>query len=139
MKVVLDEGAYLPARAHPSDAGLDLYSREEDFLLWPGHNHKFDTGVHIELPKGTCGLIFSRSGLMTNYDIIAAGNGVIDETYTGSIGVKIYNMGTNAYRFIKGERIAQLVITEAKKPELEVVEYLNQTERGNNGFGSTGR
>ena len=139
MKVVLDDGAHLPTRAHPEDAGLDLYSREEEFWLWPGHNHKFDTGVHIELPKGTCGLIFSRSGLMTNYDIVAAGNGVIDEKYTGSIGVKIYNMGSKGYHFIKGERIAQLVITEAKKPELELVDSLDKTERGDNGFGSTGR
>lgn len=139
MKVKLDEGAHIPTRAYPSDAGLDLYSRDEEFWLWPGHNHTFDTGVHIELPPGMCGLIFSRSGLLTNYNIVAAGNGVIDETYRGSIGVKVYNMGSEGYHFVKGERVAQLVIVEAKKPELEVVDELSETDRGEHGFGSTGK
>ena len=65
MKVVLDEGAYMPERAHPTDAGLDLRTREA-FCLWPGHHHTFDTGVHIEIPAGCFGHIESKSGLNVN-------------------------------------------------------------------------
>ena len=86
-----------------------------------------------------CGLVFSRSGLHFEHDIVAAGNGVIDETYRGSIGAKVYNMGKESYHFQRGERVAQLVIVEAKKPKLEAVDSLDQTDRGDNGFGSTGR
>ena len=88
MKIKLEPGAIMPVRAYPTDAGLDLASRDEDFMLWPGASYVFDTGVHIQFPEGTCGLIMSRSGLNINYGIVAAGNGVIDQTYTGSIGVK---------------------------------------------------
>ena len=139
MKVKLDEGATMPTRGYPTDAGLDLYSRDGEFFLLPGHSYIFDTGVHLDLPAGTCGLIFSRSGLHFEHDIVAAGNGVIDETYRGSIGAKVYNMGKESYHFQRGERVAQLVIVEAKKPKLEAVDSLDQTDRGDNGFGSTGR
>lgn len=136
MKVVLDEGAYMPERAHPTDAGLDLRCRE-DFILWPWHHHTFDTGIHIELPHGYFGKVESKSGLNVNDNVVSCG-GVIDEGYTGSIAVKLYNFGKRDKIFHAGDKIAQLVIQPYLAPELELVEELAETERGNSGFGSTG-
>lgn len=136
MKIMLDEGAILPTRAHDQDAGLDLYSREEQIIL-PGESAVFDTGVHIAFPVGTFGQLFSKSGLNVNYNIVSCG-GTIDEGYTGSIRVKLYNLGDKPYMIRKGQKICQLVIMPCLKPELEVVDSLEETERGENGFGSTG-
>ena len=137
MKVMLDSpDAILPTRAHDQDAGLDLYSREEQIIL-PGESAVFDTGVHIAFPVGTFGQLFSKSGLHINYDITCAG-GTLDEGYTGSIRVKLYNMGHKPYMIRKGQKIVQLVIMPCEKPKLEVVDSLTETDRGNNGFGSSG-
>jgi dUTP pyrophosphatase len=136
MKIMLDPGAILPTRAHPQDAGLDLYSREEQIIL-PGESAVFDTGVHIELPPGTFGQLLSKSGLNVYYNVVSCG-GTIDEGYTGSINVKLYNLGQKPYMIRKGQKICQLVIIPCVKPELEVVDSLNETDRGNNGFGSSG-
>ena len=139
MRVVLDEGAVLPQRAHGTDAGLDLFSREEK-LIYPGSGTVFDTGVHVELPAGTYGKIESRSGLNMNEDVVSCG-GVIDEGYTGSIRVKLYNLSNRygrPYKVEKGQKIAQLVIMPCLRPELEECEALSETERGDKGFGSTG-
>lgn len=136
MRIMLDEGATLPHRAHPDDAGLDLYSREEQIIL-PGESAVFDTGVHVELPSGTFGKLESKSGLHINYDIICAG-GTLDCGYTGSIRVKLYNMGHKPYMIRKGQKIVQMVIIPCLQPELEVVDELSETERGSDGFGSTG-
>ena len=135
MKIMLDPGAVLPSRAHDQDAGLDLYSREEKIIL-PGDSAVFDTGIHVELPEGTFGKLESKSGLHIKYDIICAG-GTLDEGYTGSIHVKLYNMGHKPYMVRKGQKIVQMVIMPCLKPELEVVDSLSETERGSDGFGST--
>jgi dUTP pyrophosphatase len=136
MKIVLDNGAILPQRAHNTDAGLDLYSREEQIIL-PGESAVFDTGVHIELPVGTFGQLFSKSGLNVKYNVVSCG-GTIDEGYTGSIRVKLYNLGDKPYMIRERQKICQLVIMPCLKPELEVVDRLEETERGGKGFGSTG-
>ena len=139
MKVKLDPGAKMPTRAHETDAGLDLYSRETVRLL-PGRCAIFDTGVHIELPHGYYGKIESKSGLNINQGIVSCG-GVIDEGYTGSIVVKLYNLESPdgySYTIHAGDKIAQLVIQAYATPELELVDALDETERGSNGFGSTG-
>ena len=138
MKVKLDEGAYPPKRAHIQDAGLDLRSRDDDFWLWAGHSHTFDTGVHIQFPPGTYGKIESKSGLNVKASVVSCG-GVIDEGYTGSIVVKLYNFGREAYQFRKGDKIAQLIIQSYLAPEIEFVNELDDTERGSDGFGSSGR
>ena len=136
MKIMLDKGAYMPTRAHETDAGLDLYATEDKTV--PLKNSAvFDTGVHIELPPDTMGAVMSKSGLNVNYGITS--EGVIDEGYTGSIKVKLYNNSTEHYHVKKGDKISQLVILPIIKPELEVVEEFSETERGNNGFGSSGR
>ena len=94
MKIMLDEGAFMPTRAHPTDAGLDLRAKER-VKIWPGMTAAIDTGVHIELPKGYYGKIESKSGLNVKHDIVSCG-GTIDEPYRGSIVVKLYNFGQPA-------------------------------------------
>ena len=136
MKVMLDRGAKMPTRAHPWDAGLDLYSRETS-TMWPNDSAKFDTGVHVEIPEGYVGLVKSKSGLMVNREIIT--DGTIDAHYTGSITVKLFNLGQRPYRVHAGDKIAQLVIVPCLLPDLEQVNSLEETDRGDCGFGSTGR
>ena len=135
MKILLDEGAVMPVRAHADDAGLDLFSRE-DITIPPGGAGVFDTGVHIALPADTVGLLMSKSGL--NVVCGLTSEGVIDEGYTGSIVVKLYNHSKVTRRIKVGQKISQLLVVPIYKPELELATSLVPTERGDNGFGSTG-
>ena len=137
MRVVLDDGACLPVREHPTDAGLDLRCIKGG-IIWPFCSRTFDTGVHVELLPGTYGQIQSKSGLNVKHGVVSCG-GTIDEGYTGSIRVKLYNLSWRPYRFKDGDKIAQLVIQFYLAPELEWVDSLNKTARGDSGFGSTGR
>lgn len=137
MKIKLDEGAVMPTRAHLTDAGLDLYSREAR-IISAGDSAVFDTGVHVELPPGTWGKLESKSGMNVNDDVVSCG-GTIDEGYTGSIRVKLYNLGKKPYTVYKNQKIVQLVIMPYIAPELEEAGALGKTERGNKGFGSSGR
>jgi dUTP pyrophosphatase len=135
MKVVLDKGAILPTRAHDLDAGYDLYSRE-DAVVYAGDSWTFDTGVHLAIPEGWVGDVKSKSGIMMKYGIIT--DGTVDAGYTGSIRVKLFNLSRCAVSIVKGQKIAQLVIKRIATPELEVVDRLEDTDRGTGGFGSTG-
>lgn len=137
MKVKLDAGAYLPERAHSTDAGFDLRAKESK-IIKAGQSATFDTGVHIEFPHGYYGKVESRSGLNVRHEIVSCG-GVIDEGYTGSIRVKLYNLGRNHYEVKSGDKIAQLIIMPYLAPWVELASFLDETERGDNGFGSTGR
>ena len=96
-----------------------------------------DTGVHIELPPNTAGFLKSKSGLNVKYGITS--DGVIDVGYTGSIAVKLYNHSGMDYTVRRGDKISQLVVVKIDTPELVLVDKLADTERGNGGFGSTGR
>lgn len=152
MKIKLDHGATLPTRAHYTDAGLDLYSMEEKTIM-PRHisytelqsgkakllpmGETFDTGVHMEIPKGYFGKLESRSGLNVKHHVVSCG-GVIDSGYTGSIKVKLYNFGSEPYIVHKGDKICQIIIQPCLCDALQVVDELEETERGENGFGSTG-
>ena len=136
MKIMLDDGAYMPTRAYSTDAGLDLYS-PVDVLLMPQASAVIDTGVHVELPTGTVGFLKSKSGLNVKHGIL--GEGVIDAGYTGSIRVKLYNHSGEEYYIQRGDKITQLVILPVIFPDLEQVDSLEDTDRGANGFGSTGR
>lgn len=136
MKVMLDEGAYMPTRAHSTDAGLDLYS-PFDVMIMPRANAVIDTGVHVELPPGSVGFLKSKSGLNVKHGILS--EGVIDAGYTGSIRVKLYNHGSDPYCIQRGDKVTQLVILPVLLPDLEQVDRLDDTERGCGGFGSTGR
>lgn len=136
MKIVLEKGAYKPYKAHPEDAGFDLMARESQIVLEQG-SAIFDTGVHIEIPQGYVGFLKSKSGLNVKHGITS--EGVVDAGYTGSICVKLYNNALIPYLVKKGDKISQLVILPICSDELEVVDSLDETARGNNGFGSSGR
>lgn len=136
MKVMLDPGAKMPTRAHKLDAGYDLYSRE-DVWINAGSSECFDTGVHIEIPAGYVGFLKSKSGLNVKRGLL--GEGVIDAGYTGSICVKLYNHGREDVRICEGQKISQLVLLPIFTPDLEEVDQLEDTDRGNGGFGSTGK
>lgn len=145
IKVRLDEGATMPIRAHETDAGYDLFARE-DFYVFHSTMKKnkvnvgyaiHDTGVHIEIPKGYVGFLKSKSGLNVKHGLTS--EGVIDSGYTGSIVVKLYNHTKRGYFVHKGDKITQLVILPIATPKLKQVDSLDETERGDGGFGSTGR
>jgi len=142
MKVYLEPWATAPTRAHSTDAGLDLYAPFDFTLLAKGGSKTIDTGVHIRLPHRTFGKIESKSGLNVNHGIVACG-GVIDEGYNGSIAVKLYNLSGHKYSFRKGEKIAQLIVQPCfYEPVVLTTEddyYGIRTDRGSNGFGSTGK
>ena len=137
MKVTLDEGAKIPTKAHLTDAGFDIYAREKQIV--PAKECAvFDTGVHIELPLNTVGMLKSKSGLNVKHGIVS--EGVIDVGYTGSIKVKLYNHSGYDYTVEAGDKITQLVILPlADVGALELVDELGETDRGNNGFGSSGK
>lgn len=136
MKITLDKGAKMPTRAHPWDAGLDLYAMEDGYIR-ANQSRTFDTGTHIAIPEGFVGFVKSKSGLMVNHGITT--DGTIDAHYTGSIKVCLFNHGGSKYEVKKGDKIAQLVIVPCVMPHLELVDSLEETDRGANGFGSTGR
>lgn len=135
LKTKLDPGAYMPTRAHRPDAGLDLYATERR-LIWPGMSVVFDTGVHIEIPEGYVGDVDAKSSLLDKNLLTA---GTIDCGYTGSIKVKLFNLGGGLVEILEGQKIAQLVIKSIITPDLEEVDELEDTERGEGGFGSTGK
>lgn len=136
MKIEIDDGGYAPTRAYPTDAGLDLYSPVTVYIPARG-NAVIDTKVHIELPHGTYGKIESKSGLNKDFGIVSC-DGVIDEGYTGSIAVKLYNMTDADYVVHEGHKIAQLIIQPCLYEKVEIGEINKDTDRGSNGFGSTG-
>lgn len=136
MEVMLDNGAYMPLRGHDTDAGLDL--RTPKAVTVPAYGSAIvDTGVHVALPYGCAGLLVSKSGLNVKYDITSTG--LIDEGYTGSIVVKLYNHGGEDHRFEAGDKVTQLVVMPVVHESLEQVSAFRTSERGDAGFGSTGR
>ena len=142
MKIILDEGTRMPTRAHVTDAGLDLYSREEVTIpprtdRLNENSHVFDTGVHMIFPSWNFGKIEGKSGLMVNHKVCTLG-GVIDEGYTGSIRVMLFNMGNEPYTVHVGDKIAQLIIQPYSAPHMGLATELPETDRGDRGFGSTG-
>lgn len=137
MKIMLEESAYKPSRAHDTDAGIDL--RTPVAVIVHAHGSAVvDTGVHVQLPANTVGMLKSKSGLNVKHGITS--EGVIDVGYTGSIKVKLYNHTSYPYAFKAGDKITQLVILPlAYVDRLEQVSELDDSDRGDGGFGSTGR
>lgn len=136
IEIMLDEGAYLPTRAHDIDAGLDLCAME-DCLVPARGSAVFNTGVHIKILPGFVGFIKSKSGLNVKHGLTT--EGVIDAGYTGAIIVKVYNHSDKDYVIKKGEKGTQLVILPIVTPKVKVVDSIENTERGDGGFGSSGR
>ena len=132
----VDDPAYLPVRAHPTDAGADLKSTHHEDI-YPGETKLIDTGVAVKIPKGYGGFVFNRSGQGKQGIILPNSVGVIDSDYRGNIKVPLKNLSDSPYKIKPGDRIAQLVIM----PVLLVgfVDAWNDTERGSGGFGSTGK
>ena len=136
MNVMLDPGAYMPERAHATDAGADLRSRENKVV--PAHGSAvFDTGVHIALPPNRVGLLKSKSGLNVKHNLVSTG--VIDEPYNGSIVVKLYNLGNTDVQIEAGQKITQLLVMPVDYVRFEQADHLDETDRGSAGFGSTGK
>lgn len=136
MKIKLDKYAFMPVRAHDTDAGLDLMAPEHT-LLRGNSAVVIDTGVHVQLPKGCAGVLISKSGLNTRFNITSTG--LIDEGYIGSIKVKLYNHSGGNYVINRGDKISQLVVVPVRYEEVEIVDEIEGLERGNDGFGSTGK
>ena len=136
MNIILDNGAFKPEFAHKTDAGADLRSPVESVVPARG-SIVIDTGVHVEIPEGYVGMLKSKSGLNVKHNLI--GEGVIDCGFMGSIRVKLYNLGDTDYQIQRGDKIIQLVIMPCVYCEFTEVEQFADSERGNGGFGSTGR
>lgn len=135
LKVYVDIGANIPTRAHKNDAGMDLYATNGGWIM-PKSRKTFGTGFHAAIPAGMVGLLTSKSGMMAKQGITS--RGTIDSGYTGEIKAVLFNHSWLPVRIKKGQKITQLVIVPIVAPEIEFVEQLEDTARGEGGFGSTG-
>lgn len=136
LKIKLKEGAFPLIHAHEEDVGYDLKS-PINFHIPAKGSTVIDTGVCVALPVNVAGMLKSKSGLNVKYGITS--EGVIDPGYTGSIVAKLYNNSDRDFFGERGDKITQIVFVPVITPPLEYVDELQETERGENGFGSTGR
>lgn len=132
----LREDAYLPTRGSENAAGLDLYSVDEQ-IITPGNRALIKTGISVAVEHGTYFRISPRSGLALKHGIDTMA-GVVDSDYRGEICVILANLGDKPFSIMKGDRIAQGIVEVIQLAEVEEVEDLDATNRGANGFGSTG-
>lgn len=137
----LKPGATVPTMGSKFAAGADLYSAEDaDVVIGPGETKFIGTGLAMEIPEGYVGLAYARSGLACKRGLAPANKvGVVDSDYRGEIKVALHNHGKEAQTVEKGERIAQMVIAPYLSVNYEEADELSETERGEGGFGSTGR
>lgn len=136
---LLDPNAKSPHKSHSGDAGWDLFASEHA-EVHPGETRIVKTGIALEIPTGWYGQIKSRSGLGAKGLIVTAG--VIDCTYRGEVGVVVINgnrPGGPSFTFNPGDKIAQMIFLPVPDVTIELTENLNDSSRGSNGFGSTGR
>jgi dUTP pyrophosphatase len=133
----LSPDAVLPSYAHSFDAGMDMYCNETVTLL-PGQISKIKSGISIEIPDGYVGLCWDKSGLSMNHGIKMLG-GVIDSGYRGEITYGAINLGKEPYTFEKGHKVLQMLIQKVEKVDVVEVEELSGSDRGEKGFGSTGK
>lgn len=136
----LDDRAIVPKYGTEGSAGADLYALlDEDITINPGETKLIHTGIAMEIEKGYVGLIYARSGISLKKDLAPANKvGVIDSDYRGEIMVALHNHGKEVRTVEKFERIAQIVFTQYEKFEFNLVDELNETNRGTGGYGSTG-
>jgi dUTP pyrophosphatase len=136
----LDHTVPLPSAAHPGDAGLDLRSNV-DVIVGPGERAMVGTGVAVAIPEGHAGLVLPRSGLASRQGLtLANAPGLIDAGYRGEIICSVVNLDrSEPVKIARGDRIAQLVIVPTTVVKPEWVDELPPSERGEGGFGSTGR
>ncbi|MBQ7372943.1 MAG: dUTP diphosphatase [Clostridia bacterium] len=136
----LTDRAIIPTFGSVDSAGGDLYNAGDDIVVNPSQTVLVGTGLAVEIPSGYVGLVYARSGLATKSGLAPANKvGVIDSDYRGEIKVALFNHSSEVRTVAKGERIAQMVIAPYLKVEYEEVEELSSTQRGEGGFGSTGK
>lgn len=137
----LTPNATVPTMGSKFAAGADLYSAEDaDVVIEPSETKFIGTGLAMEIPEGYVGLVYARSGLACKRGLAPANKvGVVDSDYRGEIKVALHNHGKEAQTVEKGERIAQMVIAPYLSVNYEEADELSETERGEGGFGSTGR
>lgn len=137
----LKPDATVPTMGSKFAAGADLYSAEDaDVVIEPNETKFIGTGLAMEIPEGYVGLVYARSGLACKRGLAPANKvGVVDSDYRGEIKVALHNHGKEAQTVEKGERIAQMVIAPYLSVNYEEADELSETERGEGGFGSTGR
>jgi dUTP pyrophosphatase len=136
---LLHVDARVPVRAHPGDAGVDLYS-VESLVVPSGERRDVGTGLAVAVPPGYGGFVQARSGLAFKHGIMVVNSpGLIDSGYRGEVRVCLYNSGSEPFAIGVGERIAQLVIQRVEEPAFMEVADLAETFRGHGGFGSSGR
>lgn len=138
MKILVQKispSAKLPNRAYNGDAGMDIFSCE-DCILDAGSKKIIGTGIKVAIPEGYAGFIWDKSGLAVDYGLTTLA-GVIDSGYRGEVKVVLMNLGTNSYQVKKHQKIAQLIIKKIERPEM-IEAMLDDTERGERGFGSSG-
>lgn len=134
-----DPKAIVPKYATPCSAGADVFARiDEEITVWPGTRALIPTKIKIAIPDGCCGLLLGRSGLALKHGIcLANGVGLIDSDYRGELGVVLQNNGGEPFKVKDGMRIAQLVIVQYQQTRFKQ-DSLDDTIRGQGGFGSTG-
>ena len=132
----LSPDATLPTRAYPDDAGLDIYGLE-DALMGPSEGKMLATGVAMAIPVGHVGMVCDRSS-MAKKGIKTAG-GIIDAGYRGELKIVLWNLSKEQIRVVRGERIAQLLVLPIQTPAVKEVSDLSSAERGDKGFGSSGK
>ena len=139
--VKLSESAKVPSFADEGSNGCDLYANiDKDKRLRSQMRILVKTGISIEMPEGTMGLVVPRSGLALKHGVtVLNGPGLIDTSYSGEIGVVLYNTSPMVYTIKQHDRIAQLVFVQHERAEFEVVDSLSETERQDGGFGSSGK
>ena len=138
LKIITD--GKIPSYQTSGSCGIDLYcSNNEEIIIEPGEMKKINTGLRIEIPYGFFGAIYPRSSTGVKKQLMLANTvGVIDSDYRGEIMIFMYNYGNYAQAITKGDRLAQLVIQPYERCEIEKVDKLEETDRGESGFGSTG-
>ena len=137
VKIVREMGAKLPAYAHNGDAGMDLYSNVEDFVLKPMERKMISTGLKMEIPRGFAGLIWDKSGLAMKSGLKVMG-GVIDSNYRGDVCVVLINLGSEDIKIERNTKIAQVLIQRIGSADVIETTVLSNTARNEDGFGSTG-
>lgn len=135
INMVVDPGCHIPNRAHANDAGLDLYAAKGGWI-WPKCRKVILTGTHAAVPAGFVGMLTSKSGLMQRG---ITSRGTIDSGYTGEIRAVMFNHSWKFVRIKPGQKITQMVIMPIITPVPHIVDKLEVTERGEGGFGSTGK
>lgn len=138
LKVMMDEDAgYVPEYAHEGDAGLDLRA-VDDYIIPAGQSKMVRTGLHVEIPDGCVGLEFPRSGLGSKGITLRNAVGVIDSGYRGEVMAALWNTTDSSFKVERGDRVVQLVVVPYVPCIVQACEELSDSERGNDGYGSTG-